>query len=79
MIDGLQTKTPIILSGGLNIDNIDNGINAVLPSAVDVNSSVESKPGVKDQTKMKALFNILKHRRSLANPFAIPVFQGRES
>ena len=76
VIDGLKTNTPIILSGGLSIDNIHNGINTVLPSAVDVNSSVESKPGVKDNTKMKALFDILKHRRSLDNPFKISVFQG---
>ena len=69
LIGELQTDTPIILSGGLGVENILDAINAVCPSAVDVNSGVESKPGVKDEKKMKALFDILQNTRSPVNPF----------
>lgn len=50
----------LILSGGLNPDNIADAVRAVAPFAVDVSSGVESAPGVKDHEKMKRLFNILK-------------------
>ncbi len=69
IIFDLPTDTPIILSGGLSVENILDAINAVCPSAVDVNSGVESKPGVKDEKKMKALFDILQTTRSPINPF----------
>ena len=76
VLDHLQTNTPIILSGGLRIENIENGINAVLPSAVDISSGIESKPGVKDEKKMKALFNIIKHTGSFTDPFEMAAFHG---
>ena len=69
IIFDLPTDTPIILSGGLSVENILDAINAVCPLAVDVNSGVESKPGVKDEKKMKALFDILQNTRSPVNPF----------
>ena len=69
IIFDLPTDTPIILSGGLSVENILDAINAVCPLAVDVNSGVESKPGIKDEKKMKALFDILQNTRSPVNPF----------
>ena len=75
VISDLKIDIPIILSGGLSVENIINGINEVCPSAVDVNSGVESKPGVKDKKKMKALFDILNNTTSLDNPYKIPGVQ----
>ena len=69
MITDLITETPIILSGGLNPDNIINGIETIQPSAVDVNSGVESEPGVKDDRKLRQLFNVLKNTENNSNIF----------
>ena len=71
LIANLKTETPIILSGGLTPENVLNGIEAVNPAAVDVNSSVESVPGVKDEEKIKELFSVLEHSNSCNNPFRV--------
>jgi len=59
----LNTEIPVILSGGLNADNILEGIEVLKPSAVDVNSGVEAAPGKKDEEKIKNLFTILKNTK----------------
>jgi phosphoribosylanthranilate isomerase len=45
---------PLILSGGLNPDNVRAAIAATQPFAVDVASGTESAPGVKDPTLLQA-------------------------
>ncbi|MBI5768546.1 MAG: phosphoribosylanthranilate isomerase [Verrucomicrobia bacterium] len=50
-----------ILSGGLNPDNIGEALRASGARWVDVNSGVESAPGVKDHAKLKA-FVVALHR-----------------
>ena len=46
---------PLILSGGINPDNVAEAIAAVRPFAVDSASGTEASPGVKDPAKVTAL------------------------
>jgi phosphoribosylanthranilate isomerase len=53
-----------MLSGGLNADNIGEALRASGTRFVDVNSGVESAPGVKDHEKLKA-FVVALHRAAV--------------
>ena len=50
---------PIILSGGLTAGNVGQAVATVGPDAVDVSSGVESAPGLKDPSKLRAFFAAL--------------------
>jgi phosphoribosylanthranilate isomerase len=44
---------PVVLSGGLNIENIQEALERVNPSAIDVSSGIEENPGIKHHERMK--------------------------
>ncbi|MBD3343532.1 MAG: phosphoribosylanthranilate isomerase [Chitinivibrionales bacterium] len=51
----------IILAGGLGPTNIAEALENVMPYAVDVNSGVEIKPGIKNPKKLKDTIGIVKN------------------
>lgn len=50
----------IILSGGLNPENVGTALRTVAPYAVDASSGVEVSPGVKDHAKIKRFVNVVR-------------------
>jgi phosphoribosylanthranilate isomerase len=56
----LQFTRFLILSGGLNAQNVDRAIATVAPHAVDVCSGVESAPGVKDHRALEQFISAVR-------------------
>ncbi|CAA9892763.1 N-(5'-phosphoribosyl)anthranilate isomerase [Candidatus Methylobacter favarea] len=50
-------ELPVILAGGLAIDNARQAVQKVRPYALDVSSGVEVEKGIKDAAKMAAFLN----------------------
>lgn len=51
-----RSSVPLILSGGLDADNVAAAIAAVRPFAVDTASGTEQAPGRKDPARLEAFF-----------------------
>lgn len=57
---GLRGKIPLILSGGLNAENVADALKTVTPDALDINSGVEASPGKKDHQKLARIFDTIR-------------------
>lgn len=53
----VAARRPVLLAGGLNAANVADAIRTVKPFGIDVSSGVESSPGIKDHTRLRALFD----------------------
>jgi phosphoribosylanthranilate isomerase len=67
VLAGRRSKVPLILSGGLNPDNVGEAIRRVRPFAVDTASGTESAPGIKDPAKLRDFFAAV-DRAAFASP-----------
>ena len=56
-----ERKQPLMLAGGLGPDNVLVAIDTARPDAVDVNSGVETAPGIKSAAMLKQLFANLRN------------------
>ena len=57
LLRGIKIEKPWFLSGGININNINDIKNYAIPYGIDVSSGVEEKPGIKNNKKIVSLVN----------------------
>ncbi len=63
----LDDLPPLVLSGGLDAENIAESVRIVQPWMVDVSSGVESSPGVKDLKKVEDFIRAARNPVHLTN------------
>lgn len=59
-LNHLRMPRPWILAGGLGPDTLPAALAGCLPDGVDLNSGVESAPGVKDAARLRAAMAIIR-------------------
>ena len=59
-LEGLKFNKPWFLAGGISIDWVKQILDDIKPDGIDVSSSIESYPGIKDLKKTKKLMNYIR-------------------
>ena len=59
-LEELKFSRPWLLAGGISIDWLKQILIDIKPDGIDVSSSIESAPGIKDLNKTKKLLNLIK-------------------
>jgi indole-3-glycerol phosphate synthase/phosphoribosylanthranilate isomerase len=59
LLDDLEDKTKVILAGGLNAENIQAAAQCQV-AMLDLNSGLESAPGIKEPQKITQIFSLLR-------------------
>jgi phosphoribosylanthranilate isomerase len=59
---------PLVLSGGLDPDNVAAAIEATRPFAVDTASGTEASPGIKDPARLRAFFGAVEQADARMQP-----------
>jgi phosphoribosylanthranilate isomerase len=59
-IKAKKTGIPLVLSGGLGLDNIEEALERVNPFAIDISSGIEKRPGIKDHGRMRVFMEKIK-------------------
>jgi phosphoribosylanthranilate isomerase len=66
IVDHADRIQPVVLAGGLQPENVLAAVDIVRPDALDVNSGVETAPGIKSEAKLRELFGTLRNTRGTA-------------
>tara|TARA_Y100001933_G_scaffold167499_1_gene165820 strand:+ start:72 stop:719 length:648 start_codon:yes stop_codon:yes gene_type:complete len=59
-LQDLKFSKPWLLAGGISVDWLKQILIDIKPDGIDVSSSIESSPGIKDLNKTKKLLNLIK-------------------
>jgi phosphoribosylanthranilate isomerase len=71
-VSSRRSKVPLILSGGLEADNVGEAIALTRPYAVDTASGTEAAPGRKDPDKLRAFFQAVEQLPLERSPIGEP-------
>ncbi|SFL98693.1 phosphoribosylanthranilate isomerase [Halanaerobium salsuginis] len=56
-----EFEQPFILAGGLGADNIETALQQVKPAAVDINSKIETSPGIKSNRLLEQVITKIRN------------------
>ena len=61
-LDDLKFENNWWLAGGISIDWVKNIISNIKPNGIDISSSIETSPGVKDLSKTKKIIDAIRYQ-----------------